>query len=437
MKLLILDSDGVSLDFAMRSKEAGHEVKVFMRKDHEGRPDQAGRGLIDKVPEWEKWIAWADLIVPTMNQVYLDKLDELRKLGYPIFGPSKQSAMLEINRGYGMEVFKKHGIEIPPYKMFRNLDQAESHCWKKDERYVFKTLGSEEDKSLSYVAKDSGDMISTIRRWKRTGKKLKGQCMLQDFVKGVEFGVSAWMGSNGFLGLRGENVEHKKLMSGNYGQNTGETGTLMWYAAKSKLAKQVLDPLEAELLKMGHRGDFDMNVIIDEKGKPWVLEATARLGWPAFFIMCSQHDEPCQWMLDAMNGKDTLKASMQPHIGVLVTIPPFPNKHAERSQVQGLPVYGITPENWEQIHLCQIMLGKDAEVVNGKPKMKELFVTSGEYVLVVTGTGTTIRKARRDAYRVVDEIHVRNKMVRDDIGEAFMDDLPALQAHGYATQVSA
>lgn len=437
MNLLIIDSDAAGMDLAMRCKEQGHEVKIFMRREADGTPELSGRGLVEKVPEWEKWMQWADLIVPTMNDVYLDRLEEFRKMGFPVFGPSKQSASLEISRGYGMEILKKYGVDVPPHKMFTTLDQAEEHCWKKDRRYVFKTLGSEEDKSLSYVSNDSGDMISAIRGWKRNGKKMKGSCMLQDHVEGIEFGVSAWMGSDGFLSLRGENVEHKKLMPGNYGPNTGEMGTLLWYTEKSKLAKTVLDPMEKFLLSIGHRGDADLNCIVDGNGKPWVLEWTCRLGWPAFYAMTSQHDEPCQWMLDAMNGKDTLKANREPYACVVIAIPPFPNKYVKRDDVVGLPVYGVGKDNWENVHLVQVMMGKDTAVTNGKAEMTEMFVTAGPYVLVVTAAGSTLRKASRNAYKVVDQIHLRNMIIRDDVGESFVQHLPELQSHGYATAVEA
>ncbi len=437
MNVLIVDTEGAGLDFAMRCLEAKHEVKMFIRNANDGTRDSTGQGLVERVPEWEKWMQWADVVVPTLNGVYLDRLEDFRKLGYPIFGPSKQSAQLEIQRGYGMQMFKKHGIEVPPYKMFPTLDAAEAYCWKQDRRYVFKTLGTEEDKALTYVATDSADMISAIRNWRRRGKKLKGSCMLQDVIDGIEFGVSRWMGKQGFFGPYGENVEHKKLMSGDYGPNTGETGSLMWYTPKSKLGRQVLDPLEADLLAMGHRGDLDVNCIVDSAGKAWPLEFTARLGWPAFDIMQAQHEEPVQWMSDALAGRDTLKADTNPHIGVLMAIPPFPNKHVIRDAVIGHPIRGITPDNWDSIHLGSVMMGKDVDIMNGKPKDKEMFLTAGEYVAVITGSGDTIRKARRSAYRTVDQIRVKDAMIRDDIGLDFMGKLPELQQHGYATSVEA
>lgn len=436
MNVLIIDADRVALDFAMRCAEAGHSVKTFMRPQR-GERVKAGDGIIEKVTDWEKWMVWADLIVPTVNSFYMDRLEYYRGLRYPIFGASKQSAALEIERGYGMQMLKKHGIDVPPFKMFHNLDEAEKHCWKSDRRYVFKTLGSEEDKALTYVARDCADMISTIRRWKKAGKVLKGACMLQDVIEGIEFGVSRWMGADGFFGPYGENVEHKKLMSGDYGQNTGEMGTLMWYTQKSKLGREVVDPLEPFLLSIGHRGDLDVNCIVDPAGKVWPLEFTARLGWPAFFVMQAQHEEPCEWMRNGLDGRDTFKASEDAFIGCVLAIPPFPNKGGTKDATEGIPVRGITDANWPSVHLAEVRMGKDVDTAKGKPAEKEMFVTTGEYVMVVTGSGSTIRKARRDVYKNVEEIHLNNVMCRDDIGLKFIEQLPELQKHGYATGVSA
>jgi phosphoribosylamine--glycine ligase len=434
LNLLIVDIDGIGLDFAMRCTEHGHAVKMWVRPKN-GERSRSGDGLVEKVSDWEKWCQWADLIVPTSNGAYMDRFEALRGYGYPVFGPSKESARLEIERSFGMEAFKKAGIEIPAYKMFKSLDEAEAHCWKSEERYVFKTLGSEEDKSLSYVAKTPASMINKIRSWKKRGLTLKGPCMLQTLIEGVEMGVSAWMGRDGFLRPRGENVEHKKLMPGNYGCNTGEMGTVMWYTNRSKLSRQVLDPLEEMLRRIGHIGDVDVNCIVDDQGKAWPLEFTCRLGCPAFFIMCAQHEEPVQWMLDSMNGKDTLKVSEDVFVGLVLAQGRFPHKGGSKDDVTGIPIEGITPKNWPNLHLVDAMAGKGVEEVKGKPVEKEMIVTSGEYVLCASGSGETIRKARKAAYGVVDQIYVPDPIVRDDVGEELEKQLPGLQALGFATAI--
>lgn len=115
--ILIIDADSVGLDFAMRCQEHGHAVKLFLKRPRDGR-NRTGDGLVEKVSDWEKWMQWADLVFPTVNTTYLDRLEDFRRLRYPIFGPSKASAMLEIDRKLGMDTFEKYGIECPPYKMF-------------------------------------------------------------------------------------------------------------------------------------------------------------------------------------------------------------------------------------------------------------------------------------------------------------------------------
>ena len=59
--------------------------------------------------------------------------------------------------------------------------------------------------------------------------------MLQDFIEGIEVGISAWMGSEGFLKPKNINFEFKKLMSDDYGPATGEMGTVCKYVSTSKL----------------------------------------------------------------------------------------------------------------------------------------------------------------------------------------------------------
>ena len=316
--------------------------------------------------------------------------------------------------------------------MFQTLDEAETYAQKEDRKLVFKTLGSEEDKSLSYVSRDRDDMVNRIRTWKRKGMKLKGACMLQDCIEGIELGVSAWTGAKGFLKARGENVEYKKLMPGNYGPNTGEMGTVMWYAASSKLSQKVLDPLEDFLMSIDHRGDLDVNCIIDEKGKAWPLEFTSRLGWPAFFIMCSQHEEPCQWMLDALQGRDTLKYSNDVFTGLVIAQPPFPNNGVSRSELVGIPIQGITRENWSNVHLVSSKVGKGYD----EGREKELFVSTGAYLATVTGNGPTVLKSAKAAYKLAQQIYVPNQIIRDDVGESLEDDLPKLQSSGFATSIS-
>lgn len=441
MKILIVDQIGFGLSFAVKCAKAGHSVRWFVKPHKSNNPD-LGNGFkgIQKVDNWLSSVKWADLIWASTNDDYMEKFDAIRKSGAKFFGPSLKSANLEIKRSEGLSLLEKSGIEVPEYKQFNSLADAEAHVRKTEERYVFKTLGDSEDKSLSYCSKSPADMVARLQRWQELKMNPKGPVILQKFIKGVEFAVSAWMGTEGFIGTPNENFEHKKLMSGNAGPTTGEMGTVQKYVNGSPLAEELLFPMEEKLVKMGHLGDVDINVIVDEKGKAWPLEWTCRTGWPCFNIMMAQHKgDPAEWMLDACNGKDTLEVSPQVATGIVLTIPYFPyvnviDPKLEQRNTEGLPIYGITEKNRQYIYPQSVKMQKQPVMDGGKITEKEIWTSCGDYLAVVTALGKTVKLASDRAYKTVDEIHVSDMMYRNDIGKRLEKDIKELQKHGYAKE---
>jgi len=437
MKVLCieLEDSGCGLDFVLRCVQAGHKVRYYKKADGNVEP---GRGFpgVEHVDNWATCMKWADLVFMTGNDQFLPRIGVFQKNGdVKFFGPSKASADLEIKRELGMKFLEEHGIECPPFKTFKSLDDGLAYQWGSSDRHVFKTLGSEEDKSLSYVGKSPADMVARIQRWKKLGMALKGPCMLQEFIPGHEFAVSHWLGSDGWVGLPNENFEHKKLLSGNCGPNCGEAGTIMKYCNESILFDEVLAPLEQSLLELGHLGDVDVNCIVDEKGKAWPLEFTMRPGWPAFNIMLATHKgDPVQWMLDACNGKDTMDVSTAIACGIVVAQPDYPYSDRTKKETLDIPFYGVTPKNRRFIAPQSIRMAKMPDMDGDKIVMKDMWASCGDYLAVVTGTGKSVKQATERAYKVIEDIHVPDLMWRDDIGEKLEKEIPELQKHGYATE---
>jgi len=434
MKVLLISMDSVGelLPLAIRAVKAGHQVRLYLAPDNHKETATGFKG-IEKVDNWLSSVKWADLVVPSGNHEFMPKLQMLRKAGVNVFGPSVESANLEVKRAEGMKFFEDHDIECPEWKQFATLAEAEAHVRKTGERYVFKTLGSEDDKSLSYVGKSPADMIARLQRWQRLKVAGKGPFMLQTVVDGIEFAVSRWMGSEGFIGEPNENFEFKKLLSGNCGPNCGESGTLLKYTADSKLFDDVLAPLEDDLVKMGHFGDIDVNCIIDEKGKAWPLEFTTRLGWPAANILWATHKgDPIEWMLDACEGKDTLLTSPAVACGIVLAQPDYPNSKFTKAEVADIPIYGVTKENSKYLSPQCVKIDTMPDMEGDNVVERDIWVTTGDYLAVATGLGKTVKKACERAYGTVKEVHVPNLMYRDDVGESLEESIPKLQAHGFA-----
>lgn len=441
MRVLIIDSDRVGLDFAMRASACGHEVKLFR---YSAKPSRYATGfapLFQIVDDWKQHMAWArdGLILLTANNRYVWDLDRYREMGFKsIFAPSVQSAKLEIERSSGMTAMQAIGQDIPPYQTFGSLAEAEAFARKSDRAWVHKPMGDEEDKSLTYVADDPADLVGWLQRQIKRGKKVKGKVMLQEKIDALcELGVSGWMGPGGFLPDKFQAcVEHKKLHDGEIGPATGEQGTLTQYYEKDKLAEQMLLPLEPMLRALNHRGDFAIGAMIDTKGNPHFLEFTARCGYPCFWIqMASHRGDPVQWMKDLLDGKDTLKVSYDPAIGVVMSQPHYPYETASPDQVEGVPIRGVE-KVMPDVHLVEVMKGTGPVMIKGQVADMPTFQTAGEYVCVATATGKTIEKARTKVYGIIDQIKFPDRVYRTDIGCKVQPKLSALHKFGYVPDLS-
>jgi phosphoribosylamine--glycine ligase len=434
MLILSIDPAGLSLDWCLRCIAAGHTVKLYTKGS---RASHIGQGLVDKVENWKRYMDVADLIFVSDNMEFMDDLVEYKKKGYPIFGPDKKSAKLELDRMYGQELIEEFGgATIPSYE-FSNYESAIQFVKENPKRYVSKPVGEEEDKSLSYVAKDEADMIGFLTKRKEKGKAA-GKFILQEFKPGIEIAVTGIFGPGGWVDYWCEGFEFKKQMNGDLGVNTGEMGTVTRYTKESKLADMLMKPMEETLHKIGYTGMLDMNVIVDEKdGTPWPMEWTARPGWPMWNIMqpLMENDDPAEWMLEVVKGNSqAFKAKEGTCVGVVMANSDFPFNKKEEEDYLDFPVLTENVDH-KYLHPCEMKLSKTVKMIDGElhEDCPELG-TAGSYIVVLTGVGKTVTEAKDMAYENVKKVKLGNDpQYRTDIGERCEKALAKLHKFGFCT----
>lgn len=434
LKILVVDSEGLALDLALRFKNKGHDVKFYIHANKPNKPITLGDGLIEKVSEYKKYMDWADLIVLTDNIVLLKEIRPYKDKGYPIFGFDDDLARGELDRNFGQDLFKKHGIKTMPYSgPFNSYDEGIKFIEQNPKRWVSKPCGEETDKSLSYVSKSPEDMIFMLMKWKEMGKKQS--FILQEFKPGIEMAVGGFFGPHGFNQYFLENFEFKKLMNDDLSVNTGEMGTVIGYSKKSKLADMLLKPLIPYLEEINYCGYFDVACIIDEKtGTPYPLETTQRFGYPLIQIQEALHGgDTAQWMYDLVHGKDTMKVDENMvSVGVVLANGKFPQKPEDETE-WGYPVDLSKVKDKDAIHFSEVKAGENIKLENGKIKKFKGYVTAGNYILVVTGVGKTVTEAKEKAYEIIKQVQVSNSpLYRTDIGNRLEKQLPMLHKMGFA-----
>ena len=431
MKILVIDQIGLSLDFCMRCSDVGHDVRLWIKPSEANKHMvEVGEGFVTKVKDWRPSMQWANLIVTTDNSSLMEELAPFQAKGYPIFGSNIKGAELELNRQKGQEVFKKAGIKVMEGTEFRDYDKAIEFVKKNPERWVSKPNG-DVDKSLSYVSESPRDMIFMLERWKKENPQNQG-FILQKFRKGIEIAIGGYFGPKGWGKNYLLNFEFKKLMPGEHGPATGEQGTVMKYTQDSPLVDKLLTPLTSYLHSIDYRGYYDMAAILDDDGIPWPLEATSRPGWPCNIIAQALHvGDPAQWMKDLLDGEDTLEVLDEIAVGVVVTIGDYPFTVYTGRDFSGYPVYDAEPLVTEDIHLCEMKMGKAPD---DEGNLMPTPVTCGDYVLVATGTDYSVTGAQMRANRAMKKVEIPlSPGWRDDIGERLKTQIPKLQDMGYCS----
>lgn len=427
MKVLIIDTVGsAGLDLAMRAEQAGHHVRYYnLPKEWD-----TGEGLVDRVDAWEPEMDWAELIIPTGNNLYEASLAPYFGKGYPIFGANAKGAALELDRELGQQTLKACGVQTVPYHCVQKIEEAIALVQRTQKAYAIKPWGGTTDKSLTCVARDADEAIFMLTRWKADG--LDGQLMLQEKIDGVEMGIAGWFGPGGWSAALEESFEHKKFLVGDLGCNTGEMGTVIRHVKRSRLFTEVLEPVTDYLHSINYVGDCSVNCIINDDGA-WPLEFTCRLGWPDFAIRQAViESDPVEWMADLLHGTDSLEVSTDVAVGVLLMHGNFPAE-GEDKLWSGYPVEGITNDNQYALHYQQMKFGKVPRLVDGKVVELLADVTAGNYMMVVSGTGRTVSAAQKDVYKTIKQLSMPSNLgYRTDIGDRLEADLKELQSNGYA-----
>lgn len=419
---------GIAVDWCLRCKVAGHEVKYFIRHGRDGTCKPTGKGVLDIVEDWQATLQrWRpDLVFVSDNAYYMTQLQPYHDAGFPIFGSNKVAAEWETHREVGQKLFKDAGLDVIPSKLFQDYASAAHHVRKREQRMVSKPNG-DADKSMTYCAPSKFYIESMCymleERWAKNPKYRSDArqhgFILQEFIPGIEMGVSGYFGPGGWCAYFTEHWEHKKLFAGDRGPATGEMGTVIRYVRKSKLVDAVLKPLTKALHAAKYVGDFAVNCIIDEKGSPRPLEVTTRPGWPSWMIETAlRRGDPAQWMRDLCDGFDTFECSDEVAIGLVVAMPDFPYSRMTGKLVEGVPVFGF---DLARHHPAEMMLTAKG------------WATSGDYVCVATGTGKTVSGARRSALAAEKALEIpNNPFCREDVGKKLQQQLPLLQKQGFA-----
>lgn len=425
-KFLFISHEALSGDLAWKIQNEGHQVKCWI----ENVTDEYD-GFLDKVGgQWKDHIDWADVVVFD-DTGFGKEADALRKTGKAVVGGSTYTDRLEEDREFGQSEMKRLGMLYSPSWDFDDYDKALQFIKENPGRYVYKPSGfvPSDWKGLLFAGKeeDGKDLYEVLEQNKKIISKKIKQFQLQKFVSGVEVGVSAFFNGEKFITPILTCFEHKRLFPGEIGPMTGEMGSSMFWSEPNALFRDTTGKMEEDLRKAKYIGYIDINCIVNGRGI-YPLEYTTRFGYPTINIQLEGVLSEWGDFLHAIaNGQDfQLKTKRGFQVGVVIVTPPFPYEDPGEFELYKDLSILFKKQNLEGIHLGDVKITDGIWRVAG----------SSAYILIVTGHGTTMSEARKQAYARVDNIMLVNMIYRTDIGASWSEDSDRLRSWGYLDQVS-
>jgi phosphoribosylamine--glycine ligase len=423
-KFLFVSYDGLIADIAWQVVKEGHEVRFFIKD-----PEERGiaDGFVPKTDEWERSADWADVVVFDDVLGHGTMAQALRAKGKRVVGGTPYTDRLEDDRAFGQQELKAAGVPIIPQENFTSFDDAIAYVTANPNRYVIKPSGEAQNyKRLLFVGEeeDGKDVLQVLEDYKRAWSDRIKEFQLQRRVVGVEVATGAFFNGREFVYPVSVNFEHKKLFPGDIGPSTGEMGTSMFWSEPNKIFNATLKKMEPRLAAEGFVGYIDVNCIVNGNGI-YPLEFTARFGYPTISIQQEGLVTPIgELFFRLAEGQVTrFKAKSGFQVGVRIVVPPFPFKDKETFESSSKDaIILFKTASRDGFHI------EDVRTVNG-----EWLVTgTSGVVLIVCGTGPTMKQAQRQAYNRVKNVMIPNMYYREDIGDRWLEeDSDRLHAWGY------
>ncbi len=424
---LFVTIDSLITDTAWQIVKEGHNVKYFIEDPTQ---KDIGDGFVPKTEDWQKEVDWADVIIFDDVLGQGKKAKKLADEGKSVIGGTPYTDQLEDDRGFGQEELKKAGVSTIPSWDFTSFDEAITFVQQNPGKYVIKPSGEAQNiKQLLFVGEDDDgkDVIRVLEDYKRFWSKKIKTFQIQKKIVGVEVAVGAFFNGNEFIYPINVNFENKKLFPGNIGPSTGEMGTHMFWSMPNKLFNASLKRMEPKLKEEKYKGYIDINFIVNNYGI-YPLEFTSRFGYPTISIQQEGMLNPIgEFFYDIAKGNTPkLKTKSGFQLGFRVVVPPFPFKDK------------ITFETY----------AKDAMIVFKKPGLEGIHIedvkkVDGDWivtgtagvVLIICGTGQTMKLAQSQAYSRINNIMIPNMYYRKDIGDRWYEDSDKLHNWGYLREV--
>lgn len=338
--------------------------------------------------------------------------DQLRSHGILVFGPSQAAGELETSKIYSKHFMSKAGVPTAKFVVVESVEATMIAAPQFTPPYVLKADGLAAGKGVFIC--DTQDELKAAAQNLFDKKELGeagSKAVLEQFHAGYE--LSALVLTNGReFQILPMAQDHKRLLEGDKGPNTGGMGTVAPMSVSDELMNQIIERVVKPTLrqlqneKLLYRGVLFIGLMMTSSG-PMVLEYNVRFGDPETQVVLPLVRENWVDIFATIARGEMPKITWNGKSAACVVIASrgYPDRPEKGMCIKGLSAGDSESSYW--LHA-------------GTREDKGVWQTAGGRVLNSVAVADTVEKAVELAYQQVATVQFVGMQYRRDIGESAM-----------------
>lgn len=420
MKILVIGSGGREHALVDVISKSPRVHKIYCAPGNAGTIEKAEniniqayniKGLLKFAHEEEINLTVVGPEVPLM----LGIVDEFRKNGLPIFGPTAEAAKLETSKIFAKQIMQKYNVPTADFVICDNKEDLINATKNKNLPYVIKVDGLAAGKgALVILTKDDLNVaIKEIYDEDKFGDAAQ-QVIVEDFLEGEELSIFAITDGVNFQLLHTAQ-DHKRAFDGDKGPNTGGMGA---YAPAPLGNHEVLENARNMVIKPMLKGMASEGIpytgvlycgLMINNNVPSVVEFNVRFGDPEAQVILPLIESDVIEILEGAAKENisskAFKLKQKSACTVVLASGGYPGSYDKGNEITGLD-----------------QISTEVSVFHaGTKKEDQKILTSGGRVLAVTALDDKLETAINKAYEAVNKINFDKKQYRTDIGKKALD----------------
>ena len=415
MKVGIIGSGGREHSICESLKKSKKLTEIFCFPGNAGTEDIAKNVTLDldDFKNFKNFILEKkiDLIVVGPEKPLVDGLvDYLESFNIKVFGPNKIASQLEGSKIFTKKICKKYNIPTAKFGIFENKEESKKFIKETNFPTVIKADNLASGKGV-YICNNEVEAVNAIEEIFNGKFGIAKNLLIEEFLKGEEMSYFTINDGKVFKNF-GSAQDHKRVMDGDKGKNTGGMGAyspsrLMSDELEKKIIDKIIKPTLKALTELGseYKGFLYAGLMI-VNNEPFLIEYNVRMGDPEcqtilpkletdlaeIFLAC------CDGKLNETNIKWTNKKSLC----VVVCSKGYPDTFKKNVEIE---------------NLNNIKLDNDEFLFHaGTLKKNEKIFATGGRVLNFVSLSDNFSTAKESIMKNLDKLNWPGGFYRKDIG---------------------